>query len=111
MHFNENVNREQAKTAAGKERIKIVFPKQKKGDFTPKPIPVNKTYSTFAANAYECLIHYNVIAYVDELLIKTLQFCSCDEEKPTMPIPPPPLASAYSHPDKDTIPLFSRYKQ
>ena len=30
MHFNENFGRSQFITKAGKERIKIVFPKQKK---------------------------------------------------------------------------------
>lgn len=44
LHFNENYNREQAKTRDGKERIKIAFPKQKRGEFTPKPVPVSKTY-------------------------------------------------------------------
>ena len=43
---------------------------------------------------------------------KTLQYCKTidDDDKPTLPTAPPPLASAYVHPDKDTIPLFSRYK-
>jgi len=41
---------------------------------------------------------------------KTIQFCSTDDDKPTLPIVPPPLASAYEHPDKDTIPLFACYK-
>ena len=45
MHFNENYGRAQATTKAGKERIRIVFPKQKQGDFTPKIVPVAKTYS------------------------------------------------------------------
>ena len=45
MHFNENYGRVQATTKAGKERIRIVFPKQKQGDFTPKIVPVAKTYS------------------------------------------------------------------
>ena len=31
------------RTASGSERIKIAFPKQKKGEFTPKPVPVPKT--------------------------------------------------------------------
>ena len=47
LHFNENFGREQARTASGSERIKIVFPKQKKGEFTPKPVPVPKTCSMF----------------------------------------------------------------
>ena len=43
---------------------------------------------------------------------KALQFCIADDrDKPTLPSSPPPLASAYAHPDKDTIPLFSRYKK
>ena len=43
---------------------------------------------------------------------KTLQYCKAiDNDKPTPPTAPPPLASAYVHPNKDTIPLFSRYKK
>ena len=45
MHFNENFGRDQAKTESGAERIKIVFPKQKAGEFTPKIVPIPKTYS------------------------------------------------------------------
>ena len=45
MHFNENFGRDQAKTKSGAERIKIVFPKQKEGEFTPKIVPIPKTYS------------------------------------------------------------------
>jgi len=45
MHFNENYGRAQAITKAGAERIRIVYPKQKQGDFTPKIVPVAKTYS------------------------------------------------------------------
>ena len=41
---------------------------------------------------------------------KAIQYCITDYNKPTLPSAPPPLASAYEHPDKDTIPLFSRYK-
>lgn len=44
LHFNENYGRKQARTASGSERIRIAFPKQKKGEFTPKPVPVPKTY-------------------------------------------------------------------
>ena len=45
MHFNENYGREQATTKGGAERIRIVFPKQEQGEFTPKLVPVPKTYS------------------------------------------------------------------
>ena len=45
MHFNENYGRAQAVTKSGKERIQIAFPKQKQGEFTPKIVPVAKTYS------------------------------------------------------------------
>ena len=41
---------------------------------------------------------------------KAIRYCLTDEGKPTLPSVPPPLANAYEHPDKDTIPLFSRYK-
>jgi len=44
MHFNENFGRAQAVTKSGKERIQIVFPKQKQGEYTPKIVPVPKTY-------------------------------------------------------------------
>ena len=56
-----------------------------------------------------CLTMYYVIDYVDDLMEKTLQYCIKDD-KPTLPTLPPPLASTYTHPNKDTIPLFSRYK-
>ena len=46
LHFNEDFGREQARTASGSEQIKIAFPKQKKGEYTLKPVPVPKSYST-----------------------------------------------------------------
>ena len=50
--------------------------------------------------------------YVDDLIQKTLKYCKDDDDdKPALPTTPPPLASAYIHPDKDHIPLFSRYKK
>ena len=45
LHFNENCQRPQAMTASSSERIRIVYPKHKQGEFTPKPVPVPKTYS------------------------------------------------------------------
>ena len=45
LHFNENFERPQARTRAGKECIALVFPKAKVGECIPKPIPVPKTYS------------------------------------------------------------------
>ena len=45
MHFNENFGRQQAITKSGKERIRIVFPKQKQGEYTPKIVPVPPTFS------------------------------------------------------------------
>ena len=50
MHFNENFGRAQTVTKSGRERMKIVFPKQKQGEFTPKIVPVAKTYSEFKTN-------------------------------------------------------------
>ena len=50
MHFNENFfGRSQAVTKLGRERMKIVFPKQKQGEFTPKIVPV-AIYSKFETN-------------------------------------------------------------
>lgn len=53
---------------------------------------------------------YNLTEYAKELMLKAAEICSCEDDKPTLPDTPPPLASAYEHPDKDLIPLFSRYK-
>ena len=61
---------------------------------------------------YELLKTYITctVDYIDELMEKTMHFFTSDDDKPSLPTPPPPLASKYIHPDKDTIPLFSRYK-
>jgi len=42
---NDNYGREQAKIATGAERMRLCFPKSKQGEYTPKIIPVPKTYS------------------------------------------------------------------
>ena len=47
LHFNENSTREMAKTKDGTERVNIVFPKYKKGEFTVKRILVGCTYSEY----------------------------------------------------------------
>ena len=43
-------------------------------------------------------------------MLKAAQICLCEDDKPTLPDTLPPLASAYEHPHKDLIPLFSHYK-
>ena len=43
-------------------------------------------------------------------MLKAAELCSGEDDKPALPDTPPPLASAHEHPDKDLIPLFSRYK-
>ena len=48
--------------------------------------------------------------YADKLIKKTMEFCADEHDKPTLATSPSPLASKYDHPDKDFIPLFSRYK-
>ena len=50
------------------------------------------------------------VAYAHELMLKATELCLDDKDKPELPTPPSPLANQYEHPDKDTIPLFSRYK-
>ena len=47
LHFNENFDRAQDKPLDGNERIHIVFPEQKKGKFTAKPIPVAMTFNKY----------------------------------------------------------------
>lgn len=61
LHFNENYDREQAKTKDGAERIKISFPKQKQGGFTPKPVPVPKTYRKLLIHMYFTLFKYQIM--------------------------------------------------
>ena len=43
-------------------------------------------------------------------MLKAGEMCLNEEDKPTLPDTPSPLASAYRHPDKDLIPLFSCYR-
>ena len=57
---------------------------------------------------------YYIAAYADELMSKATQLCFDDSNKPDVPTELSPLASHYTHPDKDTIdiiPLFSKHKQ
>ena len=42
-------------------------------------------------------------------MLKAIDICE-NEDKPTLPDTPSPLASAFEHPNKDLIPLFSSYK-
>ncbi len=44
LHFNENSNREQAKTKEGNECYDVVYPKYKKGGHTVKKVTVKQTY-------------------------------------------------------------------
>jgi hypothetical protein len=44
LYFNENCNRDQAYTAEGKARYKMVLPKFKKGEHTTRKIPVDTTH-------------------------------------------------------------------
>ena len=43
------------------------------------------------------------IDYVGQLMKKTMQFLTTDEDKTIIANTPPPLASAHTHPNKDTI--------
>ena len=86
MHFNENFGRAQAITKSGKERIQIVFPKQKQGEFTPKIVKVPKTYSKLSVlKASQMLIVNISIEYVDALLLKTIELCTHEDDKPNLP--------------------------
>jgi len=44
MHFNENYGRKQAVTKTGIERLRLCSIKTKKGECTPKIVPVPPTY-------------------------------------------------------------------
>ena len=112
MHFNENFGRPQAVTVTGQERMQIAFKKQNPGEFTPKIVPVPKTYSKLQKHHASQMLIGDIIptGYANSLLQRTIELCTHEDNKPQLPTVPPPLASQYEHPDKDTIPLFSRYK-
>ena len=58
-----------------------------------------------------CKLIANIpIEYANALLLRNMELCTHEDDKPELPTAPLPLASQYEHPDKDTIPLFSRYK-
>ncbi|XP_065907620.1 uncharacterized protein [Dysidea avara] len=94
MHFNENFERPQAVTKSRREKMKFYFSKAKQGECTPKIVPVPPTYR-----------------YASELMEKAIYFITHPDERPPLPEEPPSLTSQYEHPDKDLIPLFSRYKK
>jgi len=50
--------------------------------------------------------------YVDELTTEAIQYwMKDDDDKPTLQPHKPSLASAYIHPNKDHVPLFSHHKK
>ena len=51
-----------------------------------------------------------LIEYAKDLMLKAIDICTNEEDKPTLPDTLSPLASPYEYPDKDLIPLFSCYK-
>lgn len=58
LHFNENSNREQAKTKEGNECYDIVYPKFKKGGHTVKKVTVKQTYGECFFSCDVCINHY-----------------------------------------------------
>ena len=42
-------------------------------------------------------------------MFKAVELCLHDGDKPALPTAPSLLETRYIHPDKDAIPLFSRY--
>ena len=52
-----------------------------------------------------------LLGYANDLMVKAAELCLDDHDKPDLPTALSPLASHYEHPNKDTISLFSRYKQ
>ena len=49
---------------------------------------------------------YYIAAYANQLMLKAAQLCFDDSNKPVVPTAPSPLASHYTHPDKDTSFIF-----
>ena len=87
--------------------MRLTFSKEKPGECIPKIVPVPPTFS----KTNPCInlnLTYNLTEYAKELKLKANEICSCEDDEPTLPDTPPPLASAYEHLDKDLIHLFSR---
>ena len=59
---------------------------------------------------YNCIVldsYFTILTeYAKHLMLKPIDICTNEEDKPTLPDRPLPLASAYEHPNKDLIPLF-----
>ena len=90
--------------------MRLNFSKQKLEECTLKIVTVSPIFSKTDPCMNLCLIKpITLTEYAKELMLKIVVICSCEDHKPTLPDTPPPLASAYKHPDKDLIPLFSQY--
>ncbi|XP_051510706.1 uncharacterized protein LOC127415798 isoform X2 [Myxocyprinus asiaticus] len=88
MYYNENANREQAKTSAGQDVYRQVYPKFKKGECTIRPVTTAPTYN-----------------YVDDLLRLVFEEVFVDptpfiEQLLTIPIPTA-LCSEFERPTKE----------
>lgn len=75
LHYNENGNKEQARTKAGTRRFCISFPKYKQGGHVVRQLKVASTYGKFY---YIQLINFmfhnsTPIGYVQDLLECTMQ--------------------------------------
>ena len=83
LHFNENFGHKQAKTLPGLEQIWIVFPKQRQGEFTPKPIPVLKT---FLIDFNECILQIMLMTLYRRLL-SIAKIIMTSQYYPQLPLP------------------------
>ncbi|KAM9328821.1 uncharacterized protein KZ484_020184 isoform 2-T2 [Pholidichthys leucotaenia] len=96
MHFNENAERAQKTTVAGKEKFGLYFPKWKKGGYVVRKLLGDPTFD-----------------YAADVVTEVLALCqSGDEDQPAYHIEEPlPLSSDFHHPDKDTAVAerYSRY--
>ena len=102
MHFNENFGRSKAVTKLGKERMKIVFP-------SPKIVPEAK--HIVSSKLIGSFIIADIFTeYVNTLLLRIVELCTHKDNRPSLLTAPSLLASQHEHPNKDTIPLFSRIK-
>ena len=81
----------QAATKSGKERIQIVS-KNKKLDQCRKQM------------VSYCMHAKILLEYADALLLKTIELCTFETDKPELATAPSPLASQYNPPDK--LPYF-----
>lgn len=98
LHYNENSEKAQAATREGNLQYSIVFPKQKKGEFTVKKVKTRSTYDYVA-----------VLMDSAKSRARDTKMPHCDDVGEA----PPPLCEQFLHPEKEDAvdQMLTRYRR